>query len=95
MGYENHASYVLENQTAQTTSAVNNRLADLSPAAVKNAIREQEDLQKMIDLENNTFELAAWDWDFYSEKVRQDRYNFDESELKPYFEINNVHLSNF
>ena len=92
LGYDNHASYVLENQTAQTTSAVNKRLADLAPAAVKNAIREQEDLQKMIDLEDNTFELAAWDWDFYSEKVRQDRYNFDESELKPYFEMDNVLL---
>tara|TARA_B100000029_G_C17608680_1_gene968463 strand:- start:8654 stop:10822 length:2169 start_codon:yes stop_codon:yes gene_type:complete len=92
MGYANHASYVLENQTAQTTDAVNKRLADLAPAAVKNAMREAKDLQRMIDLEKNTFQLAAWDWDFYSEKVRKDRFEFDESQLKPYFELDNVLL---
>ena len=90
LGYENHAAYSLENQTAQTTNAVNERLADLAPAAVRNANREAEDLQKMIDAEEGGFELAAWDWDFYSEKVRQERFEFDESQLKPYLELDNV-----
>ena len=44
----------------------------------------------MIDSKGGNFELEAWDWDFYSEKVRQERFEFDESELKPYFELDNV-----
>ena len=44
----------------------------------------------MIDSEGSDFELASWDWDFYTEKVRADRYNFDTSQLKPYFEMDNV-----
>jgi peptidyl-dipeptidase Dcp len=90
LGYENHATYILENQTAQTTDAVNKRLADLAPASVRNANREAADLQRMIDAEGGTFMLASWDWDFYTEKVRQERYKFDESQLKPYFELDNV-----
>ncbi|SUZ52150.1 uncharacterized protein METZ01_LOCUS5004 [marine metagenome] len=90
LGYENHATYILENQTAQTTDAVNKRLADLAPASVRNANREVTDLQKMIDAEGGSFMLASWDWDFYTEKVRQERYKFDESQLKPYFELDNI-----
>ena len=90
LGYENHATYILENQTAQTTDAVNKRLADLAPASVRNANREATDLQKMIDAEGGSFMLASWDWDFYTEKVRQERYKFDESQLKPYFELDNI-----
>ena len=90
MGYENHASYGLENQTARTTKAVNERLASLAPPAVANAKREAADMQKIIDAEGGDFELASWDWDFYAEKVRMERYNFDASQLRPYFEMNNV-----
>ena len=90
MGYENHAAYSLENQTARTAEAVNERLATLAPAAVANAKREAADLQAMINAEGEDFQLASWDWDFYAEKVRADRYDFDESQLKPYFEMNNV-----
>ena len=90
LGYENHATYILENQTAQTTDAVNKRLADLAPASVRNANREVTDLQTMIDAEGGSFMLASWDWDFYTEKVRQERYKFDESQLKPYFELDNI-----
>ena len=90
LGYENHAAYRLEKQTARTTDAVNERLATLAPPAVANAKREAGDLQAMIDAEGGEFELASWDWDFYTEKVRQDRYDFDESQLKPYLEMNNV-----
>jgi len=90
MGYENHAAYVLENQTAKTVDAVNNRLAGLAPPAVANARKEAADLQAMINAEGGDFEVANWDWSFYTEKVRADKYDFDESQLKPYFEMNNV-----
>jgi len=90
MGYENHAAYILEDQTAGTVEAVNARLAGLAPPAVANARKEAADLQAMIDAEGGDFELANWDWSFYSEKVRADTFDFDESQLKPYFEMNNV-----
>lgn len=90
LGFDTHADYILQNQTAQTVAAVTQRLADLTPPAIANARREAADLQAMIDAEGGDFQLAAWDWDFYAGKVRQERYDFDAAELKPYFEINNV-----
>jgi peptidyl-dipeptidase Dcp len=90
LGYENHAAYSLVSQTAKTTGAVNKRLATLAPAAVVNANKEAADLQLMVNKEGGEFELAAWDWDFYSEKVRAERYNFDGAQLKPYLEMENV-----
>ena len=90
LGYPNHAAYILEEQTAQTVSAVNERLASLVPLAVANAEREAKDLQAMANADGADLELAAWDWSFYTEKVRADRYDFDASELRPYFEIDNV-----
>ena len=88
--YPDYATYVLENQTALTSAAVNRRLADLSPPAVANAEREAADLQALIDAEGENFTLAAWDWAYYTERVRQGRYNFDGSQLRPYFEMDNV-----
>lgn len=90
MGYENHAAFSLETQTAKTTTAVNDLLARLAPAAVANAKREAADMQSIIDSEGGDFQLASWDWDFYAEKVRQQRYDFDASQLRPYFEFDNV-----
>ena len=90
LGFENHADYQLQSQTAGSVAAVNERLASLAPPAVANARREANELQMMIDAEGAEFELAAWDWDFYSEKVRTQKYNFDGAQLKPYFEMNNV-----
>lgn len=90
LGYENHADYILEDQTAQTVVAVNQRLAELAPAAVVNAKAEAADLQQMIENEGGDFELASWDWDFYAEKLRAVRYEFDSEQLRPYFEIDNV-----
>ncbi|SDQ27463.1 M3 family metallopeptidase [Pseudoxanthomonas sp. CF125] len=90
LGYPNHAAYVLEDETAKTPQAVNDMLGKLAPPAVANARREAADLQAMIKKEGGTFELAPWDWAFYSEKVRKDKFNFDESQLKPYFELSNV-----
>ena len=90
MGYKNHAAYRLKSQTAQTPDAVNQLLSSLAPKALSNAKKEATDLQKMIDMENGGFQLASWDWDYYTEKVRSKRYNFDAAQLKPYFEMNNV-----
>ena len=90
LGYPNHASYILEQQTAQTVGAVNQRLASLVPAAVANAQRETADLQAMVDVGGGDFDVAAWDWSYYTEKVRADRYDFDASQLRPYLEMNNV-----
>ena len=90
LGYANHAAYQLEDQTAKNVETVNKLLAQLAPPAVANAQREAADMQKVIDQEKGGFQLASWDWALYSEKVRQARYAFDESEIKPYFEINHV-----
>jgi len=90
LGYENHAAYQLEDQTAKDVPTVNKLLGELAPPAVANAKREAGEMQKIIDQENGGFQIAAWDWDFYSEKVRKARYAFDESELRPYYELNHV-----
>ncbi|RMH90876.1 M3 family peptidase [Lysobacter pythonis] len=95
LGYPDFASFSLANQTAANKEAVNRMLAQLAPAAVANARREGAELQKMIDAEQKakgqpSFELAPWDWDFYSEKVRKAKYDFDEAQLKPYLEMKNV-----
>ena len=90
LGYPNHATYVLEDETARTTTAVNKLLSDLAPAAVANARKEAADMQAIIDKEKGGFKLAAYDWAYYTEKVRAARYNFDEAQLKPYLEMDNV-----
>ncbi len=90
LGYPNHAAYILERQTARTVDAVNERLASLAPPAVANAEREAADLQAMAAAEGADLELAAWDWSYYTEKVRAERYAFDASQLRPYFEMDNV-----
>ena len=92
LGYENHAHFILEDSTAQTVTAVNQLLAQLAPPAVTNARQEAADIQQMINDAGEDFLLAAWDWDFYTEKVRAARFEFDERQLRPYFELNNVLL---
>ena len=90
LGYANHATYVLEDETAGTVGAVNKLLSDLAPAAVANARKEAADMQAIIDAEKGGFALEAADWAFYAEKVRQAKYDFDESQLRPYFEMTSV-----
>lgn len=95
MGYPNYAAFGLAEETAKNPEAVNRMLAQLAPAAVANAKVEAAELQAMIDSEQKakgepTFPLQAWDWAYYSEKVRQAKYDFDEAQLKPYLEMNNV-----
>ncbi len=95
LGYPTYAAYVLADETAKTPEAVNAMLTQLAPPAVANARREGAVLQAMIDKEQAakgqpTFQLEAWDWAYYAEKVRAEKYDFDESQLKPYFEMKNV-----
>ncbi len=95
MGFDTSANFVLADETAANQDNVNRMLRQLAPAAVNNARREAADLQAMIDKEQKakgqpSFKLEPWDWAYYSEKVRQARYSFDESQLKPYFEMKNV-----
>lgn len=95
LGYPNHAAYILEDETALTATAVNRMLGQLAPPALANARREAADMQQLIDEQakkNGTqpFKLAAWDWDFYAEQVRKARYSYDESEVRPYFEMERV-----
>jgi peptidyl-dipeptidase Dcp len=90
LGYANWAAYQLEDQTAHDVPTVNKLLADLATPAVANAKREAADMQKIVDEEKGGFQIAACDWDFYSEKVRKAKYAFDESQLRPYYELNHV-----
>lgn len=90
LGYPNFAAYSLEEQTAGSVDVVNKLLAQLGPPAVANARREASEMQAVIDAEKGGFSLAAWDWQFYAEKVRKAKYDLDESQLKPYFELNHL-----
>ncbi len=90
LGYPNHAAYSLEDQTAKTTATVNQMYVEFAKPAVANARKEAAEIQQMIDAEKGGFQLAAHDWAFYSDKVRNQRFNFDGNQLKPYFELNNV-----
>jgi peptidyl-dipeptidase Dcp len=90
LGYENFAAYSLEDQTAKSTANVNQLLAELAKPAVNNARREAADLQKIADAEQPGMPVGASDWAYYTDKLRAQRFSFDENQLKPYFELNNV-----
>jgi peptidyl-dipeptidase Dcp len=90
LGYQSHAAYILEDETAKTTDAVNQLLASLAPRAAANAHREAAALQQRIAADGETFKLEASDWSFYSERVKRDKYAFDESEIRPYLELERV-----
>jgi peptidyl-dipeptidase Dcp len=90
LSYANYAAYSLEVETAKTPEAVNKLLGELAKPAVDNARREALEIQKVIDAEKGGFQVGPQDWALYTDKVRQAKYAFDESQLKPYFELNNV-----
>jgi len=93
LGYPSHAAYILEDQTAHDTTAVNKLLAEFAKPAVANAKKEAAEIQKVIDEEHGGFQADAADWAFYSDKVRAQRFAFDQNQLRPYFELNNVLLN--
>ena len=90
LGYKTPADFVLADEGAQTAANVNDMLFKLAPPAVANAKREAADMQAVIDRDGGKFQLQPWDWAYYAEKVRQEKFAFDESQLKPYFEMKNV-----
>ncbi|WP_213815080.1 M3 family metallopeptidase [Glaciihabitans sp. dw_435] len=95
LGFPTHAAFVTSDETAKTPEAVDAMLRKLAPAAARNAIAEQADLQAQIDElaaagHGDAFTLASWDWAFYSEKVRKATYDVDTAEMRPYFEAERV-----
>lgn len=90
LGYTDYASYVIDDNMAKTTANVDEFLAKLWKAALPVAIKEKEEMQKIIDREKGGFKLASWDWWYYAEKLRKEKYDLDESQLRPYFSLNNV-----
>jgi peptidyl-dipeptidase Dcp len=90
LGYPNFAAWTLENQMAKTPEAALKFMNDLVPAATAKVATEAKDIQAVIDSQKGGFTLQPWDWEFYSEQVRKARYDLDEAQVKPYFELNNV-----
>ncbi|WP_145480839.1 peptidyl-dipeptidase Dcp [Stenotrophomonas rhizophila] len=90
LGFENYAAYSLADQMAKTPAAAMKLLTDTVPAATSKARGEIAEMQKVIDAQKGGFQLAASDWDFYAEQVRKAQYDLDESQIKPYFEMDNV-----
>ncbi|HEY6484602.1 MAG TPA: M3 family metallopeptidase [Steroidobacteraceae bacterium] len=95
LGYANHATYQLEDESAGTPAAVQHILGGLVPAALASARQDAAAMQKLIDAEcaahhTASFTLAPWDWAYYAEQLRKSRYAFDAGEVKPYFELDNV-----
>jgi len=89
-GVKTHAEHVLQDRNAQNPENVHKMLKQIAPAAVRNARAEGAELQKSINESGENFELASWDWDLYTEKVRLAKYNLDTSAMKPYFELERV-----
>lgn len=90
LGFKNYAEWNLQDQMAKTAEAAIDFMKKLAPATVAHAADEAKEIQKMIDAEKGGFKLQPWDWSYYAEKVRKAKYNLDESEIKPYFELNTV-----
>jgi peptidyl-dipeptidase Dcp len=95
LGYDTHAAYAIEDESAATPAAAREVLLKIAPAAVARAKNEAADLQHLIDMQAKakgtaTFTLQPWDWQFYSEQVRKAHYDFDQSQVAPYLELNRV-----
>jgi peptidyl-dipeptidase Dcp len=90
LGFPNYATWNLQDQMAKTPEAVQTFLKNLVPAATAKALKEAADLQDVINKEKGGFQLQPWDWNYYAEKVRKSRFDLDENQVKPYFEIFNV-----
>lgn len=90
LGFNNYAGWKLEDQMAKTPEAVNKFLTGLIPATVSNEQKEAADIQTFIKKSGKDFKLEPWDWSFYADKLRKARYDLDESQIKPYFLLENV-----
>ncbi len=95
LGYSSCAAYLLEDQSAGAPEAVNKMLGQLGPAALLKAKNEAADIKKLINEQAGKegikpFELQPWDWAFYAQQARKARFNFDDAQVKPYFEMERV-----
>ncbi|MGA9325243.1 MAG: peptidyl-dipeptidase Dcp [Salegentibacter sp.] len=90
LGYHNFAAWKLQNQMAKNPENVKDFLEKLIAPATKKAQQEAAEIQKVINKEGKNFKLEPWDWNYYAEKVRKAKYDLDESQVKPYFELNKV-----
>ncbi|MEC7689586.1 MAG: M3 family metallopeptidase [Pseudomonadota bacterium] len=90
LGYPNWASYAIENQMAKKPENVFKILDDLAPQAVEKAKEEAAAIEEVMHADGVTGDVQPWDWAYYAEKVRKAKYDLDDSEVKPYFELNSV-----
>jgi peptidyl-dipeptidase Dcp len=90
MGKKSFAEWKLQNQMAKSPASAIDLLAKIATPAVARAKVEAKEIQDLIDSQNGGFKLEPWDWDYYSEQVRKEKYNLDQNEIKPYFELNTV-----
>ena len=90
LGFSNYAGWVLEDQMAKTPEAVEKFLSDLVPATVSSEQKEAEDIQAFMNQSGDNFKLEPWDWNYYANKLRKERFNLDDSQIKPYFVLENV-----
>ena len=90
LGFSTYAAWKLEDQMAKTPDAAIKFMDALVPVTAAKAEDEARDIQALIDRQKGGFKLQPWDWEFYAEQVRKAKYDLDESEVKPYFELNSV-----
>ncbi|SDE18015.1 M3 family metallopeptidase [Riemerella columbipharyngis] len=90
LGKDSYAAWSLQDQMARTPDAVFKLLSELGKPAIEQANREAVDIQKVIDAQNGGFKVEPWDWNYYAEQVRKQKFNLDENEIKPYFELKAV-----
>ena len=90
LGFNNYAEWSLQKTMAKTPANVNKFFNGLIPAATAKAQTESDEIQKMIKSKGQDFKLEPWDWNYYAEMVRKEKYDLDENQIKPYFELNNV-----
>ena len=90
MGKKSFAEWKLQDQMAKTPENAMNLLARLATPAVETAKRESDEIQALIDKQKGGFTVEPWDWNFYAEQVRKEKYDLDENQIKPYFEVRTV-----
>lgn len=90
LGFANFAAWKIADQMAKTPAAALSFMRAIVPAARQRALNEQAEIQKAINQQQGEFEVEAWDWAFYAEQVRREKYALDEALLKPYFALDTV-----